>query len=90
MAKQNYINFEKFIINRIFPGEIYTMLRSFNQIEYNFKLIKTHGMYHLLYVYGSPENNTVKVGVTKQNLANRYLKATESYNEHFPTKSLMK
>lgn len=88
MAKQNYINFERFIINRVFPGEIYTMLRSFNQIEYNFKLIKTHGMYHLLYVYGSPENNTVKVGVTKQNLANRYLKATESYNEHFPTKKL--
>ncbi|MGG0475529.1 GIY-YIG nuclease family protein [Priestia aryabhattai] len=83
LAKQKYINLEKFIINRIFPGEIYTMLRPFNQIEYNFKLLKTYGMYYFLYVYGSFENNTFKVGVTKQNLANRYLKAEESYNEHF-------
>lgn len=83
MAKQKYINFEKFIINRVFFGEIYTILKSFNQIEYNFKLLKTHGMYYFLYVYGSYENNTVKVGVTKQNLANRYLKAQESYHEHF-------
>ncbi len=88
MAKQNYINLEKFIINRVFPGEIYTMLRSFNQIEYDFKLIKTHGMYHLLYVYGNLEDNTLKVGVTKKNLANRYSKAIESYNEHFPTRKL--
>ncbi|MGF9945745.1 GIY-YIG nuclease family protein [Priestia megaterium] len=85
IAEQRYINLEKYIINRIFPGEIYTVLKSFNKIEYNFKMMKTYGMYHLLYVYGNSDNNTVKVGVTKQNLANRYMKAEESYKEHFPT-----
>ncbi|MBX4164576.1 GIY-YIG nuclease family protein [Priestia megaterium] len=86
LAKQRYINLEKYIINRVFPGEIYTVLKSFNKIEYSFKMIKTYGMYYLLYVYG--DSNTVKVGVTKQNLANRYMKAEESYKDHFPTNVL--
>ncbi|MED3928598.1 GIY-YIG nuclease family protein, partial [Priestia megaterium] len=85
LAKQKYINLEKYIINRVFPGEIYTVLKSFNEIEYNFKMIRTYGMYHLLYVYGNRESNTVKVGVTKQNLTNRYMKAEESYKEHYST-----
>ncbi|MBN8253262.1 GIY-YIG nuclease family protein [Priestia flexa] len=88
LAKQRYINLEKYIINRVFPGEIYTVLKSFNEIEYNFKMIKTYGMYHLLYVYGNSESNTIKVGVTKQNLTNRYMKAEESYKEHFSTHML--
>ncbi|MBX9987161.1 GIY-YIG nuclease family protein [Priestia aryabhattai] len=88
LAKQKYIDLEKYIINRVFPGEIYTVLKSFNEIEYSFKMIKTYGMYHLLYVYGNKESNTVKVGVTKQNLTNRYMKAEESYNEHFSTHML--
>ncbi|NHH94772.1 hypothetical protein GOICGAJE_03323 [Bacillus sp. MB95] len=84
LAKQRYINLEKYIINRVFPGEIYTVLKAFNGIEYSFKMIKTYGMYHLLYVYGGHDSNTVKVGVTKQNLENRYMKAEEPYKEHFP------
>ncbi len=84
LAKQKYINLEKYIINRVFPGEIYTVLKAFNEIEYNFKMLKTYGMYHLFYVYGNSDSNTVKVGVTKQNLANRYVKAEESYKEKFP------
>lgn len=88
LAKQRYINLEKYIINRVFPGEIYTVLKSFNKIDYSFKMIKTYGMYHLLYVYGGSDSNTVKVGVTKHNLANRYMKAEESYNKHFSTHML--
>ncbi|UZW68044.1 GIY-YIG nuclease family protein [Priestia flexa] len=45
-------------------------------------------MYHLLYVYVGSDSNTVKVGVTKQNLANRYMKAEESYKDHFPANVL--
>ncbi|MDE8674460.1 GIY-YIG nuclease family protein [Priestia aryabhattai] len=86
LATQRYINLDKYIINRVFPGEIYTVLKSFNEIKYSFKMIKTYGMYYLLYVYG--DSNTVKVGVTKQNLANRYMKAEESYKEHFPAHTL--
>ncbi|MGW9019043.1 GIY-YIG nuclease family protein, partial [Priestia megaterium] len=37
--------------------------------------------YHLLYIYGSYKNNTIKVGVTKNNLKNRYLKAKEVYEK---------
>ncbi|MEW4275379.1 GIY-YIG nuclease family protein [Priestia megaterium] len=88
LAKQKYIDLEKYIINRVFPGEIYTVLRSFNKIEYNFKILKTYGMYHLLYVYGNRDNNTIKIGVTKQNLANRYMKAEESFKEYFPAHML--
>ncbi|MBU8754125.1 GIY-YIG nuclease family protein [Priestia megaterium] len=84
LAKQKYINLEKYIINRVFPGEIYTVLKAFNEIEYSFKMLKTYGMYHLFYVYGNSDSNTVKVGVTKKNLTNRYVKAEESYKEHFP------
>jgi predicted GIY-YIG superfamily endonuclease len=51
-------------------------------------MLKTYGMYHLFYVYGNSDSNAIKVGVTKQNLANRYMKAEESYKEHFPTKKL--
>ncbi|MDI3091486.1 hypothetical protein QJ133_10130 [Priestia megaterium] len=83
LAKQRYINLENYIINRVFPGEIYTVLKAFNEIEYSFKMLKTYGMYHLFYVYGNSNSSTIKVGVTKQNLANRYLKAEESYNEKF-------
>ncbi|MFE4243924.1 hypothetical protein [Peribacillus butanolivorans] len=64
LAKQKYINFEKFIINRIFPGENYAFLKSYNKVEYNFQLMKTYGMYHFLYVYGSLENKTIKVGIS--------------------------
>lgn len=88
LAKQRYINLEKYIINRVFPGEIYTSLKAFNEIKYSFKMIKTYGMYHLLYVYVGSDSNTVKVGVTKHNLANRYMKAEESYNKHFSTHML--
>ncbi|WP_393959899.1 GIY-YIG nuclease family protein [Priestia megaterium] len=88
LAKQRYINLEKYIINRVFPGEIYTVLKAFYEIEYNFKMLKTYGMYHLFYVYGDSHNNTVKVGVTKQNLSNRYMKAEESYKDHFPAHML--
>lgn len=88
LAKQRYINLEKYIIKRVFPGEIYTVLKSFNKIDYSFKMIKTYGMYHLLYVYGDSDSNTVKVGVTKNNLVNRYIKAKESYKDHFSTDML--
>lgn len=86
LATQRHINLEKYIINRVFPGEIYTVLKSFNEIKYSFKMIKTYGMYYFLYVYG--DSNTVKVGVTKRNLKNRYMKAEESFKEHFPTHTL--
>lgn len=84
LAKQPYINLERYIINRVFPGEIYTVLKAFNQIEYDFKMLKTYGMYHLFYVYGNDNSHAIKVGVTKQSLANRYMKAEESYKDHFP------
>nr|WP_275433400.1 GIY-YIG nuclease family protein [Priestia flexa] len=41
-------------------------------------------MYHLFYVYGNDNSHAIKVGVTKQSLANRYMKAEESYKDHFP------
>ncbi|MFB2348488.1 GIY-YIG nuclease family protein [Priestia megaterium] len=88
LAKQRYVNLEKYIINRVFPGEIYTVLKAFNEIEYSFKMLKTYGMYYLFYVYGNTDSNTVKVGVTKKNLENRYMKAEESYKENFPTHML--
>jgi len=84
LAKQRYINLENYIVNRVFPGEIYTVLKAFNEVEYSFKMLKTYGMYHLFYVYGNSDSQAIKVGVTKQNLANRYMKAEESYKDHFP------
>ncbi|MED3727088.1 GIY-YIG nuclease family protein [Priestia filamentosa] len=84
MAQQNYINFERFIIQRIFPGELYVIVKSFNRINYNFKLIKTYGMYHVLYVYGNYDNNVIKIGVTKKHLKDRYKKARDTYKSYFP------
>ncbi|MBY0077637.1 MULTISPECIES: GIY-YIG nuclease family protein [Priestia] len=83
IEKHKYINFEEFVINRVFPGKTYTFLKSFNQIHYDFKLLKTYGMYHLLYIYGSYQNDTFKIGVTKNNLQNRYLRAKEVYEKKF-------
>lgn len=83
MAKQRYLNFENFIINRIFPGEHYMLLRSFNKIQYNFQLMKTYGMYDFLYVYGSLENKVIKIGVTKNNLFQRYSQAKETYYHRY-------
>lgn len=83
MAQQNYINFERFIIQRIFPGELYVILKSFNRINYNFKLIKTYGMYHVLYVYGDYDNNVIKIGVTRRHLKDRYKKARDTYKSYF-------
>ncbi|QTL51427.1 GIY-YIG nuclease family protein [Priestia aryabhattai] len=83
MAKQKHIKFEEFFVRRVFQGETYAFLKSFNKINYDFKLLKTYGMYHLLYIYGSYENNTFKVGVTRKNLNNRYMKAKELYEKIF-------
>ncbi|GAB1773222.1 GIY-YIG nuclease family protein [Priestia megaterium] len=83
MDKHKHINFESFVISRVFPGKTYTFLKSFSNVHYDFKLLKTYGMYHLLYVYGSYKNNTFKVGVTKKNLNSRYLKAKEVYEKKF-------
>lgn len=85
MAKQKYINFEKFINPRIFPGKIYGNLKSFNMIKYDFELMKTYGMFHILYIYGSYKNNTFKIGVTKEDLSRRYTEARERYNSKFGT-----
>ncbi|MEK4535745.1 GIY-YIG nuclease family protein [Peribacillus sp. FSL K6-1552] len=85
LAKQKYINFEKFIINRIFPGENYAFLKSYNKVEYNFQLMKTYGMYHFLYVYGSLENKTIKVGISTNNLSQRYCEAKGMYDHKFFT-----
>ncbi|MGI1809700.1 GIY-YIG nuclease family protein [Priestia sp. TGN 0903] len=85
LAKQKYINFDKFITTRIFPGKIYGNLKSFNTIKYDFDLMKTYGMFHILYVYGSYKNNIVKIGVTKESLLRRYIEARERYNFKFDT-----
>ncbi|UYY98639.1 hypothetical protein OJ967_25350 [Peribacillus frigoritolerans] len=83
MAQQRYINFEKFIINRIFLGDNYCFLKSFNKIQYDFQLMKTYGMFDFLYVYGSLENKVIKIGVTKDNLFYRYCRAKETYDYRY-------
>ncbi|MFJ7513212.1 GIY-YIG nuclease family protein [Peribacillus simplex] len=58
-------------------------LKSFNKIQYNFQLMKTYGMFDFLYVYGSLENRVIKIGVTKNNLFQRYSQANETYAHRY-------
>ncbi|RAS89608.1 hypothetical protein A3863_10330 [Priestia endophytica] len=84
LCEHEYYPFnEKLILRRIFPGRIYTFPTFFNNIYYNFSLLKTYNMYSFLYIYGSVDNRTIKVGVSKNNLANRYYSAKQDYDSKF-------
>ncbi|HDR4884566.1 TPA: hypothetical protein QCR18_003829 [Bacillus cereus] len=75
---------DMFIVNRIYPGEIFCYENDFRNVDYNFNLMKTYKKAKILYVFGDWATKTYKVGVTFSSLSERFIEAEETYRFRFP------
>ncbi|PFU01717.1 hypothetical protein COK75_15620 [Bacillus thuringiensis] len=75
---------DMFIINRIYPGDIFCYENDFRNLDYNFTLMKTYKKAKILYVFGNQATKTYKVGVTFSSLTTRFIEAEEAYRFRFP------
>ncbi|HDR6705764.1 hypothetical protein, partial [Bacillus thuringiensis] len=81
---------DMFIIDRIYPGDIFCYENDFRNLDYNFTFMKTYKKAKILYIFGDHSTKTYKVGITFSSLSRRFIEAEEAYNFRFPNGTFKK